>query len=824
MALFGMRFNPADGSFGTAGKYFRGSQRGNDNGPGSSAGNSSGNSNSSGNGGNGGQNSRGSRGQGYGGRDPGGRNGGNRDGRGARQTNRSDSRFGGNRNRNGSGQRQAQRSAAISNAASQRAAAERAAAQAQEQKQSRFAISQQNRAKQIGIQVSPGRQIAPGLDTQPSSPGYKQSAQDSFEGLAVGERSRRNTQAAEYASATPDQKKSFRNNALAGIGSLAGFAIGGPVGLALGLGSAALGAFGTGEHSRGGLATAAGLASPVPGVGTAIRASGISKDISDNAAILGRSKSVGRHNTNLDADRAEARALGARASVGRQSNQDAVNAATSYGSIGRQSDQSALRAATSFASTGRQSNRAVNDTALSNASTGRQSNRAVNDAALSNASVGRQSNRAVQDTGLSYGSRGRHNASTDVGLQSISNAFTGATPDSVGPTASPTNYAQEARDRRSQEIAATSNVNAPASKSKTTGGAVFGKSYQGRFGLTEDNISGTLAASAKAERDYATNTSTAQKALDIGLGATTVVGAGAIGLAARGLRSLGSRLGARATLAGDTAAAVAPGVDKGVSKAIVGSINARRAVKGVAPGTRAQIHGAAVGRQTSLGRKAAAANVGSVAAGGTGATAIGVGTIGRFGGKKASGVVTGLGVSGAGTAVSTEAEAQGNLGAGIGNISQTPSLSAPTTNTSKSKSTTSPGGVVGASPATPGSPAPATPGSPQLSSPSTPPSVVAPGTPTSPAPSVPSAPSTNTTVTNAEGKPGPNGGVLGIDGSGNIIEILPDGRRVPIQGHRTLRRGGGNTNKDPVQNYTNQYYRRHAGGVLGIQPQRRPKA
>ena len=809
--LFGMRFLPAENSLGTAGKYFRQGRGGpGSSGEGTGHGGNSGNSGSNDNSGNGGQNSRGSRGQGYGGRDPGGRNGGNRDGRGARQTNRSDSRFGGNRNRNGSGQRQAQRSAQISNAASQRAAAERAAAQAQEQKQSRFAISQQNRAKQIGIQVSPGRQIAPGLDAQPSSPGYKQSAQDSFEGLAVGERSRRNTQAAEYASATPGQKKSFRNNALAGIGSLAGFAIGGPVGLGLALGSAALGAFGTGDHSRSGLATAAGLASPVPGIGTAIRASGIAKDISDNAAILGRSKSVGRHNTNLDADRAEARALGARASVGRQSNQDAVNAATSYGSIGRQSDQAALRAATSFASTGRQSNRAVNDAALSNASTGRQSNRAVNDAALSNASVGRQSNRAVQDTGLSYGSRGRHNASTDVGLQSISNAFTGATPDSVGPAASPTNYAQEARDRRSQEIAATQTH---------TGGAVFGEAYKGRFAT-----SGTLAASAKAERDYATNTSTAQKALDIGLGATTVVGAGAIGLAARGLRSLGSRLGARATLAGDTAAAVAPGVDKGVSKAIVGSINARRAVKGVAPGTRAQIHGAAVGRQTSLGRKAAAANVGSVSVGGTGATAIGVGTVGRFGGKKASGVVTGLGVSGAGTAVSTEAEAQGNLGAGIGNISQTPSLSAPTTNTSKSKSTTSPGGVVGTSPATPGSPAPATPGSPQLANPSTPPSVVAPGTPTSPAPSAPSAPSTNTTVTNAEGKPGPNGGVLGIDGSGNIIEILPDGRRVPIQGHRTLRRGGGNTNKDPVQNYTNQYYRRHAGGVLGIQPQRRPKA
>ena len=67
--LFGMRFNPAEGGFGTAGKYFRGSQRGNTDGPGSQAGPSSSNNG------------------------PGNNN--STDGRGARQTNRSDSRCGG---------------------------------------------------------------------------------------------------------------------------------------------------------------------------------------------------------------------------------------------------------------------------------------------------------------------------------------------------------------------------------------------------------------------------------------------------------------------------------------------------------------------------------------------------------------------------------------------------------------------------------------------------------------------------------------------------------------------------------------------------------
>ena len=775
--LFGMRFLPAENSLGTAGKYFRQGRGG----PGSSGegtghgGNSGGNSGSNDNSGNGGQNSRGSRGQGYGGRDPGGRNGGNRDGRGARQTNRSDSRFGGNRNRNGSGQRQAQRSAQISNAASQRAAAERAAAQAQEQKQSRFAISQQNRAKQIGIAVTPGRQIAPGLDTQPSSPGYKQSAQDSFEGLAVGERSRRNTQAAEYASATPGQKKSFRNNALAGIGSLAGFAIGGPVGLGLALGSAALGAFGTGDHSRGGLATAAGLASPVPGVGTAIRASGISKDISDNAAILGRSKSVGRHNTNLDADRAEAKALGARASVGRQSNQDAVNAATSYGSVGRQSDQAALRAATSFASTGRQSNRAVNDTALSNASTGRQSNRAVNDAALSNASVGRQSNRAVQDAGLSYGSRGRHNASTDVGLQSIANAFTGATPDSVGPATSPSSRFSTSKTKTSTVSNAFDNNIDP---------------YTGED-ISEANAAYGLQAAELA---------------------SVVSGVGLVGQLARtGAKSLGK-------VAGSALAAGQSQLGKSIAAKEAGKTASRVGYRSASIGT---------------------------ALGGIGAEVsnIGLGAVGRFagrkgtqiaggaliGGKKAASVIgaktaKGVAVGGTGAGVG-KTEAQGNLGAGIGNLTgspttsttSTPSVSSPKSKTGSPVSST-PGGAVGASP---GSPAPATPGSPQLSSPSAPPSVVAPGTPTSPAPSAPSAPSTpSTPAANAQNKPGPNGGILSVDGSGNIIEILPNGEQVPIQTRRIVRR----SEQAPVQNYTNQYYRRHAGGVLGIQPQRRPKA
>ena len=208
--------------------FMRGSQRGNDNGPGSSAGNSSGNSNSSGNGGNRGANS------GYGG------------GRGLGQSQGRNAPGSGNNNRGGNNR----------------------PARPGQQRQGSLPAGWTNRGS---VNPNTGRR-----------------AGDAVAGLGSrGKALVANRNRAQNAALSARGRRNQRNNALGGILGLAGLAAGGPVGLGIGLLGAGIGAFGTGKGKSTGrqLGNLADLASPIPGIGTALRAKGIADEDNSRRAF-----------------------------------------------------------------------------------------------------------------------------------------------------------------------------------------------------------------------------------------------------------------------------------------------------------------------------------------------------------------------------------------------------------------------------------------------------------------------------------------------------------------------------------------------------------
>ena len=667
--------------------FMRGSQRGNDNGPGSSAGNSSGNSNSSGNGGNRGGNS------GYGG------------GRGLGQSQGRNAPGRGNNNRGGN-----------------------------------------NRPSRPGQQRQ-GSLPAGWTNRGSVNPNTGRRAGDAVAGLGSrGNAIVANRNRAQNAALSARGRRNQRNNALGGILGLAGLAAGGPVGLGIGLLGAGIGAFGTGKGKSTGrqLGNLADLASPIPGIGTALRAKGIADE--DNARLAARGFTQGESD--------------------RRSGFAANRAFSSQKVVDRSQDVGNLEAGWARSVGIHNANQKSTATAFANEDAYQAERSKFSKAHHNSLAAARENERRSNIPGLvstqqheynrNTGAYNKRTADTLLGgpqapgfdpvafahSQNRSVATQGVTPDAVGPRGklSTSDLSQLSRDSRQQyrRNIESNPIESPKSGIYTTGLDVA--SYATAGGLALQGVKFGLKQAGKA------------------FGARSVAAAN------------------KSTAANFTAQTLAAPLSSGIT---LGRINAGRLAKGAPTLTRGVAHLQALRRGALHGDKALRSARHAKVASGLAKRAVGAGVVagGAFGAKKSKGLGASpilAGITGAGLlAVPNPAEAapRGRLD-GTRNTTNPTALGSSVSAGRDVKGNFSPGAFQSPT-STPSTGAPSI-GAPSIGAPS--------GIVSAPAPSAPQEQSVQI------GGTGPNGGVIGQDAEGNLFEIvngkkllLPRPTQNPIQ-------------------------------------------